>query len=660
MKKNKFLSAALILLILVIAFGTTVSAAICNKDRDPDYEFSFTLSAGMYKAGEKITNPLTRFMMDKKTGYCVTPQVISEDGIDYGKGSASWTNIPANLHKLNDSKQRNIELIAVYGWELSSKTKADALYTKIYICEQASDMKLLTINGPGVSMTAYNKWKATINKKINSYIKVNPSFNGSTQKVTVGSTMTIEDTNNVLSEYTITDIPKGLTAKISGNKLVVTAAQDYAGGTISLKRLYPYRGTSLYYFATKPDGVWRQGIITPAILNPKEAKLRLDSIQATGNFRLAKTDNFGARLPGAEFKLQDKNGKTVLTFSMTSGEYTSRNFAAGTYTLYETKAPTRYALDPQPRQIIIKGGATNAVHYNKPIKNALQQVKIRIIKTDESGQSLSGVNFAIKAANKVVATLTTDSNGIAESQPLPQGSYIVVESQAPNGYVKSEERKILLQGDNSGKAVLVQELTISNDLTATEISKVDATTGEELPGAKLTVKEKESGEVVESWTSTDKPHVIKGLHQGKTYILTEDLAPLGYTLAQDVEFTVDNKHGVVNKVAMKNELTVTEISKVDATAGEELPGAKLTVKEKESGEVVESWTSTDKPHVIKGLHQGKTYILTEDLAPLGYTLAQDVEFTVDNKHGVVNKVAMKNELTVTEISKVDATAGEEL
>ena len=94
--------------------------------------------------------------------------------------------------------------------------------------------------------------------------------------------------------------------------------------------------------------------------------------------------------------------------------------------------------------------------------------------------------------------------------------------------------------------------------------------------------------MIETWVSTDTPHVIKGLHQGRTYVLTEDLAPLGYALCQDVEFAIDGAHGVINKVEMTDELTVTEISKKDATTGEELPGATLTVKEKESGDVIET------------------------------------------------------------------------
>lgn len=121
----------------------------------------------------------------------------------------------------------------------------------------------------------------------------------------------------------------------------------------------------------------------------------------------------------------------------------------------------------------------------------------------------------------------------------------------------------------------------------------------------------------------------------------EELAPLGYETASDVTFTV-NEDGSVTKVKMKDEITKVDISKVDATTGKEIEGAKLTLKDKETGEVVESWTSGKEPHRIEGLTVSKTYVLHEDLAPAGYNVASDVEFTISDT-GEVQKVVMKDE-----------------
>lgn len=44
--------------------------------------------------------------------------------------------------------------------------------------------------------------------------------------------------------------------------------------------------------------------------------------------------------------------------------------------------------------------------------------------------------------------------------------------------------------------------------------------------------------------------------------------------------------------------------------------------------IVDEWISTKDSHTINNLIVGKTYILHEDLAPIGKNLAQDIEFTV--------------------------------
>ena len=90
---------------------------------------------------------------------------------------------------------------------------------------------------------------------------------------------------------------------------------------------------------------------------------------------------------------------------------------------------------------------------------------------------------------------------------------------------------------------------------------------------------------------------------------------------------------------MKDDVTKVEISKTDI-AGEELPGAKLTILD-ENGEVVESWTSTEEPHYIEMLPIGK-YTLHEESAPEGYLIAEDVEFEVKDT-GEIQKVTMKDE-----------------
>ena len=154
-----------------------------------------------------------------------------------------------------------------------------------------------------------------------------------------------------------------------------------------------------------------------------------------------------------------------------------------------------------------------------------------------------------------------------------------------------------------------------------EISKSDITNGQELPGAQLTVTDKD-GKMVEEWTSTDKPHKMN-LPAGD-YTLTEVAAPERYSKAESINFTITDTADV-QKEEMKDKLIEIEISKKDITNDKELPGAHLIIKDKD-GKTVEEWTSTDIPHMVN-LPSGE-YTLTEVTAPEGYDVAETVPFTV--------------------------------
>lgn len=97
-----------------------------------------------------------------------------------------------------------------------------------------------------------------------------------------------------------------------------------------------------------------------------------------------------------------------------------------------------------------------------------------------------------------------------------------------------------------------------NVVTVVEISKVDVTTGEELAGAHLELKD-EKGNLIEAWVSTNESHVIEGLAPGK-YTLTEVIAPDGYELSKEtVTFVVKEDGTVDGKVIMYNTPETIEV-----------------------------------------------------------------------------------------------------
>mgnify|MGYP003271311345 FL=1 len=246
----------------------------------------------------------------------------------------------------------------------------------------------------------------------------------------------------------------------------------------------------------------------------------------------------------------------------------------------------------------------------------------------------------------------TNELGEINISDLPLGKYQLKEITPLEGYYTDKtEYEIDLSYDHSDKVIYTKTLNVTNTKSIVEISKVDATSSKELAGAHLSLYDKYNN-LIEEWISTDEPHIIRGLKINEEYRLHEDLAPLGYATASDITFTVTDD--TVTKVTMKDEITKTDISKVDATTGEEIEGAKLTVTDKETGEVIDSWISAKEPHRITGLAVGKTYILHEESAPQGYLVASDVEFTVLDS-GEVQKVVMKDELAPVVVQTGDSS-----
>ena len=252
---------------------------------------------------------------------------------------------------------------------------------------------------------------------------------------------------------------------------------------------------------------------------------------------------------------------------------------------------------------------------------------------------------------KVVGKYNLKADGTLTVSNLPMGKYHLKELTTIEGAVLDEtEHKIIFEQKDTITKEYIVEKNIENKTTSIEISKTDITGEKELVGAKLTVTD-ENNEVIDSWVSTEKTHKIEGLKVGKTYTLTEEIAPENYVKATSIKFTVENTADI-QKVTMIDKLVI--MTKEDI-AGKEIEGAELKVVDKD-GNVVDSWISTKEAHKIKGLIEGETYTLYEDYAPNGFVISNKIEFTVTEEKET-QEIKMIDK--VVEISKVNI-AGEGL
>lgn len=265
-----------------------------------------------------------------------------------------------------------------------------------------------------------------------------------------------------------------------------------------------------------------------------------------------------------------------------------------------------------------------------------------------------------KADGSVVYKAGTDlgnyylnSDGTLKIKDLWIGKYNLTEIATINGAVLNDDvYTATFEVKDDTTKVYTQNLAIDNTLTVTDISKTDITGSEEIVGAELTITDKD-GNIIDSWTSTEKEHRITGLVVGQTYTLTENYAPDGYVVASDIQFTVTNTSDV-QKVSMVDKQV--GLNKVDVD-NNPVEGALLVVTNTKTKQIVDQWTTTTEPHFISGLIEGQTYVIAEIETPDTYVTASPLEFTVTTDKEIQYVSLVDKQVA---ISKTDITTGEEL
>lgn len=143
---------------------------------------------------------------------------------------------------------------------------------------------------------------------------------------------------------------------------------------------------------------------------------------------------------------------------------------------------------------------------------------------------------------------TTDVKGEFDVKHLVAGSYRMVETEAPAGYIESPNVfAFTVDSDGMTEGVTEYTIDVTDDYTKLHVSKRDITNEAEIEGAKLTLKDSD-GKVIDSWTSTTEDHVINALAPGK-YTLTEERTPHTYDVAESIDFTVE-KTGEIQTAVM--------------------------------------------------------------------------------------------------------------
>lgn len=358
----------------------------------------------------------------------------------------------------------------------------------------------------------------------------------------------------------------------------------------------------------------------------------------------------GEPLNGAVFQVLDEGEKPIedkiITTSGGSGTVT---LPLGKYFLQETAAPEGY----KPNKELIPFEVTTNGRNTVTVKNTPKTGSLTITKTDRGENPLLGAEFKIYAAGDAaretpIYTLLTDSKGKAVKTGIPYGSYVAIESRAPEGYERDNtERPFdIPQKDEDGKVTDIEDIRISVENTksryALSIVKRDINDeNKKLANTKFAVRG--DGFYTEAETGADGAVTVEVPAAG-IYSITEIVPPVGYTLDPNtytVEVTGHTAVGAEVAFTARNYKTRVKLNKVDEK-GIQLEGAEFSIFDAEGKQPAKFtqegsvYTYSEDDGVtaitagnaeIVGLPVG-SYILRENEAPENYIPMEDMSFHV--------------------------------
>lgn len=371
------------------------------------------------------------------------------------------------------------------------------------------------------------------------------------------------------------------------------------------------------YFETKVDAVAKRTTLTNPIV-PDGSITIINKLTGTGKDQ---TDTFTYHL-----RFMNQDGNTLIGYQAYSGSANGRIKGEGDITLtgdgFLTFAGLPYGTKYEITQKETDGYNTEGGTITGKIRKVFQSAVYKNNRDDETIREILTAGGTYR-----LTETTTYSNGTA----LTSGIYF-------------------FQVNASG---MVDNVDLEDKPVSLYFSKIDADTGKELAGGRYSFIDTETGGTIYEFTKEGEKVIIPAelVTPGREYIIREEESPEGYSYEREIYFTAEES-GIQETIVMQDKKTEVKILKVDAETGNLLTGGRFSIREQDTGTLIQEFTPDGNPLVLTGLLiAGRTYELKEEEPPEGYAYSESVTFTVPEDSKSVT-VTMKDKKTDVLVKKL--------
>ncbi len=456
MKKIYKFITLLFAIILANIFTTNVARAETLEMRYQDNIYYVHVNND---GSEYSSYQLAMFYVDGKLAYCIEPG-LAIYSTKYSTGD--W-----NITSLNSDQRRKIELIGYYGYEYPGHQGN----VKYYMAAQELIWKVVkplnatwsTEKRGGGQIISLEAEKNEILNLISKH-NTKPSFNNTTINSVVGNSFSLNDTNNVLSEYQIYS-NDNQDVSIDNNTLNVKVNSTGNIEIRFIRKSYDNDINLIYYNSNS------QKLAHTRFSEPMVANLKIQSVAGIVNINKLDKDTKKnqaqgeASLKGAIYDIFNENDEYITSISTDElGQGKSINLPSlGRYYLKEKSASNGYLVDDTKYYFnMTKDNLNQNINvYEKVISRSYDITKVYASAKTEIMTTEPNVEFGIyDKNNKLVLKKTTDKDGKIYFT-LPYGSYTLKQLTTTKGYekIKDYHFEIRNTGEKINKVFSNAEIT---------------------------------------------------------------------------------------------------------------------------------------------------------------------------------------------------------